>query len=100
VTELISGPHQATVVRALRAWTEDADLRLCAVARRCIPPLAHVVDDYGRPLLLLALSGRPALRPDIVAPRNSGVGGAGYQAGDLDSTGEAGEGRRPRPHAD
>ena len=67
VTELISGPHQATVVCALRAWTEDADLRLCAVARRCIPPLAHVVNDFGRPLVLLALSGRPALRPDIAA---------------------------------
>ena len=67
VTELISGPHQATVIRALRAWTEDADLRLCAVARRCIPPLAHVVDDFGRPLLLLDLTGHPALRADIVA---------------------------------
>jgi hypothetical protein len=67
VTELISGAHQATVVRALRAWTDDADLRLRAVARRCIPPLAHVVDDFGRPLLLLASSGRPALRADIVA---------------------------------
>ncbi|MGI8447909.1 MAG: hypothetical protein ACR2MP_12165 [Streptosporangiaceae bacterium] len=67
VTELISGPHQAAVVCALRAWTEDADPRLCAVARRSVPPLAHVVDDFGRPLLLLALSGRPALRADIVA---------------------------------
>jgi hypothetical protein len=67
VTELYSGPHQAAVVRALRAWTEDADLRLCEVARRCVPPLAHVADDSGRPLLLLALPGSPLLRADIVA---------------------------------
>ena len=67
VTELISGPHQAAVVHALRAWTEDVDLRLRALARRCIPPLAHVVDDFGRPLLLLASSGRAAPRADIVA---------------------------------
>jgi hypothetical protein len=67
VTELLSGPHAAAVVQALHTWIEDADLRLCAVARRCVPPLAHVTDDSGRPMLLLALISYPALCGDITA---------------------------------
>jgi hypothetical protein len=66
VTELLSGPHQPTVVRELRTWTKDGDQRLRSLARRCVPPLAHVADDSGLPLLL-SLPGRPALRSDIVA---------------------------------
>ena len=66
VTELLSGPHQSIVVHVLRTWTQDGDLRLRDLARRCVPPLAHVADDSGRPLLFLCLSGHPALRSDIV----------------------------------
>jgi hypothetical protein len=45
----------------------DPDPRLCALARRCVPPLAHVADDSGCSLVLLALRGTPALRTDIAA---------------------------------
>lgn len=67
ITELLSGPHQPTVVRVLRTWTKDGDLRLRYLARRCVPPLAHVADDSGRPLLLPSLRSRSALRSDVVA---------------------------------
>jgi hypothetical protein len=67
VTELLSGPHQAIVVRTLRQWARHADPRLSGVARRCVPPLAHVTDDSARPLVLLALPASPALGDDVVA---------------------------------
>jgi len=65
VTELLSGPHQQVVLPALRAWAEDADTRLVALARRCVPPLAHITDDSGRPSLLVAMADNPALRADV-----------------------------------
>ena len=67
MAELFTGPHQEAVVRALRSWTNNPDPRLRTVARRCFPPLAHMADDSDRPLLLLALLGRPGLRADVVA---------------------------------
>jgi hypothetical protein len=66
VTELFSGPHRAVVVAALRAWVEHVSPRLRAVARRCVPPLAHVADDHGRPMLLAALADQTARRADAV----------------------------------
>ena len=67
VTELFSGPHPQAVLQALRAWVEDADARLVALARRCVPPLAHMADDSGRPSLLVAVADSPALRADVAA---------------------------------
>jgi hypothetical protein len=67
VTEMLSGPHQTAVVQALRTWIEGADMRLRSIARRCVPPLAHVTDDSGRPMLLFALTDHPALHVDIAA---------------------------------
>lgn len=67
MTELFSGPHQAIVVRALHSWSRRSSPRLKAVALRCVPPLAHMVDDSGRPLLLLAWPGRSALQAEIAA---------------------------------
>lgn len=67
VTELLSGPHQETVVHTLRQWARHADPRLSGVARRCVPPLAHVTDDTARPLVLLALPASRALGDDVVA---------------------------------
>ncbi|HEV2376461.1 MAG TPA: hypothetical protein VGS19_30350 [Streptosporangiaceae bacterium] len=64
VTELVSGPHHAAVVRALRTWAEGSDLRLRRIAHRCVPPLVHVTNDSGRPLLLLTLSSCPDLCRD------------------------------------
>jgi hypothetical protein len=67
VTELLSGPNQETVVHALRQWARHADQRLSGVARRCVPPLAHLTDEFGRPMLLLALPASPALGSDVAA---------------------------------
>jgi hypothetical protein len=67
VTELLSGPNQETVVHALRQWARHADPRLSGVARRCVPPLAHLTDESGRPILLLALPASPALGSDVAA---------------------------------
>jgi hypothetical protein len=67
VTELFSGPHTQAVLRALRAWVMDADARMVALARRCVPPLAHMADDFGRPSLLVAVTDNPSLRADVAA---------------------------------
>jgi hypothetical protein len=67
VTELLSGPHQEAVVRALRSWADDRDPRLPALALRCVPPLAHVTDNSGHLPLLIALADSTALREDVAA---------------------------------
>jgi hypothetical protein len=65
--DLMSGPHQDAVIAALRQWAEDKDPRLSSLARRCVPPLAHVTDDGNRPSFLPALSANPALHADAVS---------------------------------
>jgi len=65
--DLMSGPHQGTVVRALRQWADGKDIRLPSLARRCVPPLAHLTDGGDRSSFLATLSGEPTLRPDAVS---------------------------------
>jgi hypothetical protein len=66
--DLMSGPHQEAVVRALRRWAEEKNnARLSSLARRCVPPLAHVTDDRERPSFLAALSAVPTLRTEATS---------------------------------
>lgn len=65
--DLMSGPHQWTVVRTLREWANGEDIRLSALARRCAPSLAHLTDSGDRSSFLATLSGQPTLRRDAVS---------------------------------
>lgn len=67
IAELVSGPHQVSVVHALRTWAEHPDPLLASLARRCVPPLAHMTDASGRPSLLVALATSSVPREDTAA---------------------------------